>query len=63
MISKDVPIAFFIGTFPNKTNAGTIANPPPTPTNPVKIPTPSPSVMNHNQQYLQTGFMYSIEFN
>ena len=40
IINKDVLIAFFIGSFTSKTNAGTIKNPPPAPTKPAKTPIP-----------------------
>ena len=38
IIIKEVPIAFFIDSPPNKTNIGIIKKPPPAPTNPVTNP-------------------------
>lgn len=48
MMTKEVPMATFIGIFKKLTNAGIIIKPPPAPTNPVKIPTtePSPAAKN-----------------
>ena len=44
MITKLVPTASLMGSLPRTTNAGTIRKPPPTPTNPVKMPTRIPSI-------------------
>ena len=45
IITNEVPIAFFIGSFAKMTNAGIIKNPPPAPTNPAKNPTPKPIII------------------
>ena len=39
MISKEVPMAFFIGSLANFSSAGIIRNPPPAPIRPISIPT------------------------
>ena len=46
IIIKEVATACLIVNLANKTNAGTIINPPPAPTNPVKTPTPNPIKIN-----------------
>jgi hypothetical protein len=38
MMKSEVPTAFFMGNFANKTNDGIIKKPPPAPTNPMMIP-------------------------
>lgn len=43
IITKEVPMATFMGIFRKLTNAGIIIKPPPAPTNPVKNPTTEPS--------------------
>ena len=43
IIKIDEAMAFFIGSLPKITNAGMIKNPPPAPTIPVNIPSPSPT--------------------
>lgn len=43
MITKDVPMACLMGKLLKRTSAGMIKNPPPAPTNTVKIPTNVPS--------------------
>ena len=43
MTTSDVPTAVFMST-PSRTSAGTIRNPPPTPTSPVSTPTASASI-------------------
>ena len=43
IITRDVPIAFFISKFVNNIIAGTIKNPPPAQTKPVSNPTSKPS--------------------
>ena len=46
IIIKEVATACLIVNLANKTNAGTIINPPPAPTSPVKTPTPNPIKIN-----------------
>ena len=43
IINNEVPTAFFMGNFADKTKIGMIRNPPPTPTKPVINPSISPS--------------------
>ncbi len=43
IIKRDDPSACFIGTLASKVSPGTIRNPPPTPTRPVRTPTATPS--------------------
>ena len=44
MMTNDVPMAVFIGSFMNNINAGMIRNPPPAPNNPVIIPIENPRI-------------------
>ena len=48
IIKMEEAIAFFIGSFPKITNAGMIKNPPPAPTIPVNMPSPSPTIIKAN---------------
>ena len=52
-IKSDVETAFFIGICAEKSNVGITKKPPPTPTNPVRIPTKTP---------LKTMVLTSITF-
>ena len=47
IMNRDVPMAFFIGSFANKTRAGIIKKPPPAPMIPVSKPTPIPIIIRY----------------
>ena len=46
IIIKEVATACLISRAAKSTNAGTMTNPPPAPTKPVRSPTPSPMAIN-----------------
>lgn len=44
IITNEIPTASFIGNLLKNTKAGITRNPPPAPTNPVRMPTKAPSI-------------------
>ena len=63
IINKDVPMATFIFNPYNKIKDGTIKNPPPAPTRPVRDPTPIPSrTANDELNFLFTLFFMCFFF-
>ena len=66
MMKREVPTAFFMGNFANKTNDGIIKKPPPAPTNPMIIPIVNVWISNVNNEKLPTVssvvfFFFNIE--
>ena len=55
IITNEVPIAVFIGSFTNNTNAGMIRKPPPAPNKPVIKPIADPHKASGNILLLRSG--------
>jgi len=49
IMRRDMPTAFFIGSFKKSTQCGMIKKPPPAPTSPVSVPTRIPVKIKKNK--------------